>query len=156
VQEVRGAGRSAEVILAIDSRKSLDLPFQLSVEGTGGYTTKGEGRLVVERPAAYVLGMQAVCGGQQSADCPIQEEFWQNKKYSAFFEPKLKEFWISQNKGVIEAGAKTFPFKVFFAPRDPRPIETILVVDCGDVEITVKVCGSCGGFQGRRWGERRH
>jgi hypothetical protein len=155
VQEVRGAGKYAEVVLMIDSRRSIDTDFQVHVDA-GAFNAEGQGHLVIERPTPYVLGMQTVCGGQQSAECPLKEELWQRKPYKAFFEPKLKEFWLSQNKGFIEAGAKVFPFKVFFAPKDPRPIEALLVVDCGDVEITVKVCGSTAGFQGANWGRRKH
>jgi hypothetical protein len=44
---------------------------------------------------------------------------------------------------------------VFFAPRDARPIDTLLFVDAGDCEILIQLCGSIGGFQGRKWGERR-
>jgi hypothetical protein len=155
VQGVRGSGNCVEVPMAIDSRRSGSAAFHLTVDGVGK-TVECEGNVVVERPAPYILGLQTVCGGQISAECPIQEEFWAKKPYKAFFEPKIKEFWISQGKGFIEAGSKVFPFRVFFAPKDPRPVETILVVECGDMEITVKVCGSTGGFQGRRWGERKH
>jgi hypothetical protein len=155
VQDVRGSGTGVEVLLAIDSRHSMTAPFHVTVEGSGK-TIEADGTVVIDRPTPFILGMQTICGGEASADCPIMEAFWARKAYHAFFEPKLKEFRISQSKGFIEAGAKVFPFKVFFAPKDPRPIEANLVVDCGDMEITVKVCGSTGGFQGRRWGERKH
>jgi hypothetical protein len=91
-----------------------------------------------------------VCGGHTKGESPFGEEF------GAFFEPRLREFWLSEDKDTLEAGAKVFPLTVFFAPRDARPIETLLVVDLGASERTVKVCGSTSGFQGRRWGERRH
>ena len=155
VHEIRGNGGHVEVLLGLDSRRSMDEPFRVLIEG-GGRKVHCEGRVVIDRPAPYILGMQTVCGGQTSADCPVFEEFWQKKEFKAYFEPKIKEIWISPSHGVIEAGAKVFPFKVFFAPQDTRPIEALLVVDFGDKEITVKVCGSTGGFQGRRWGERRH
>ena len=124
VHEIRGAGAHVEVCLQIDSRRSLEAPFQVTLDGVGK-TVQAEGRVIIARPAPYVLGMQTICGGQVSADCPIHADLWQKKEYNAFFDPKMKEFWISQHRGVIEAGAKVFPFKVFFAPRDPRPIEAL-------------------------------
>jgi hypothetical protein len=156
VDSIRGAGDWADVVLMIDSRRSFDRPFTMNLTAASGYAIKGEGRLIVARPTPYILGMQTICGGSISMSCPIREDLGQSKMYVAFFEPKIKEFWLSQNKGKIEAGAREFPFKVFFAPRDPRPVETLLAVELEEMEVTVKVCGSTGGFQGRRWGERRH
>jgi hypothetical protein len=57
--------------------------------------------------------------------------------------------------GIIRAGAKMFPFEIVFSPKDPRPIDTLLIVDAGDCEFVLQICGSIGGFQGRKWGERR-
>jgi hypothetical protein len=155
VQDVRGAGTYAEITLGIHAGHSLQEPFVLTL---GGQNCKreGEGTVVVGRPAPYILGITTVCGGQNSEDVPVKGEINGRKKYRVLFEPKLKEFWVSQAKGVIDAGARKFPFKVFFAPRDPRPISTLMIVDMGDEEICVQVCGSIGGFEGRRWGERRH
>ena len=67
----------------------------------------------------------------------------------------MKEFWLSESRGFIEAGSKVLPFKIYFAPKEPESIEALLVVECGETEITVKVCGSAGGT-GRRSGERKH
>jgi hypothetical protein len=107
------------------------------------------------RPIHSTLEMQAVCGGSVSMKVPVPEPLAVNQSFTAFFEPKMKEYWLSQSKGTIPAGAKEFPFSIYFAPRDVHPTETLLVVQCGDVEMCVKICGSTGGFEGRRWGERR-
>jgi hypothetical protein len=74
--------------------------------------------------------------------CPIQADITKDTKFVASFKPKLKEFWLSQNKGVILAGAEEFPFSIFFAPTDSRPIETLLVVECDNLEMCVRICGS--------------
>jgi hypothetical protein len=155
VKEIRGFGRWAEVLVQIDARRSGQIPFQLTLEA-GKLVVDGEGKAIIDRPTPYILGMQTICGGSTSSACPIKEELWETRRYHAFFEPKLKEFWLSQSKGIVNAGAKEFPFKVFFAPKDPRPIETLLVVEMEDMEVTVKVCGSIGGFEGRQWGARKH
>jgi hypothetical protein len=156
IDAIRGNGPRADVMVLMDSRRSGDKPFHMRLEGLRGRVVEGEGRMIIERPEPFILGMQTICGGSVSSACPILSEFPVAKRYVAFFEPKMKEYWLSQNKGVIEAGAKEFPFKVFFAPKDPRPTHTLLVVEMDDLEICVKVCGSIGGFEGRRWGERRH
>jgi hypothetical protein len=154
VQEIRGAGKYAEVVIGIDSRHSWTGPFGCQIE-SNGLKVEGTGTLIVDRPDPYVLGLTTICGGSSSDECPIRTDIWQTKKYKAHFEPKRKEFWLTQYSGTIEAGAKTFPFKVFWAPKDPRPVETLLIVDCGDLEIVVKVCGCIGGFEGKDWGRRR-
>jgi hypothetical protein len=154
VQDVRGVGSYAEVTLSIRSNHSLEEPFQLAIEAPS-CKREGEGKLIIARPKPYILGITTVCGGQNSEDVPIKGDVPERKKYRVLFEPKRREFWVSAPKGVIEAGAKKFPFKVFFAPRDPRPISSLMVVDMGDEEICVQVCGCIGGFEGRRWGERR-
>jgi hypothetical protein len=156
VQEIRGNGGLADVILLIDSRRSGDKPFHLKLEGTCDYFVEGNGRMIIERPTPYILGMSTICGGSSSSSCPIMEAILKDEKYTAFWEPKMKEFWLSAVRGIIPKGSKEFPFKVFFAPKDPRPINNLLVVELEDREITVKVCGSIGGFEGRRWGERKH
>jgi hypothetical protein len=33
----------------------------------------------------------------------------------------------------------------FFAPRDSRPVETLLFVECGETELCVRVCGITTG-----------
>jgi hypothetical protein len=78
------------------------------------------------------------------------DDVWQRKGYVAHFDPKHKEFSVSANKGEIAAGAKVLPFKVFYKPRSTTPVETMLIVDCGDMEITVRLCGSPVGVSGTR------
>lgn len=156
VQEVRGSGPDAEVILRIDAKHSLSEPFQVVLEGKGK-TVEAEGALVVKRPDPYNLCMATICGATVSESCPIKgEAFLEAKRFHAFFDPPLKEFSISAQRGTIEAGATHFPFSVRFSPQSQRPLETVLVVDCIDFEICVKVCGSISGFTGRQWGLRRH
>jgi hypothetical protein len=94
---------------------------------------------------APVLELKTFVGGSVSLKCPMPERFASDVKFRAFFEPKLKEFWLSRKSGMIEAGAKDFPFSVFFAPGDSRPIE------CGEIEteLCVKVCGVTTGFEKR-------
>jgi hypothetical protein len=121
-----------------------------------GKVVEGEGVCVMERPEPYILGVQTICGGTTADDCPIVGEIVATTKFHAFFEPKIHHvFRLTHSRGRIEAGARVFPFKVVYTPRDTRPIETLLVVDMGDSEICVKVCGSIGGFQGENWGRRR-
>jgi hypothetical protein len=80
---------------------------------------------------------------------------WQDRQYSTRWEPKRKEFWVDQSKGTVKAGSKTFPFRVFFAPRDVRPVESLLIIDMGDQEVVMQVYGSTAGFDGANWGRRR-
>jgi hypothetical protein len=155
VKDIRGNGPWADITLEVNSRRSGERPFSMTLTGSSDTIVRARGMLNISRPDPFVLGLQTVCGGSVSTKCAIQEEFATDKKFEAFFEPKLKEFWLSRNKGVIPAGAKEFPFSIFFAPRDMRPNETLLIVECEDVEMCVKVCGSTGGFEGRRWGGRR-
>ena len=154
VQEIRGAGDHAEVVICLEGKRSFVAPFSLRVEGVGR-VVEGEGRVVMARADPYVFGLQTLCGSQTKGSPPLKIDFVEDKQFAAWFEPKIKEFWLSESKGTIEAEAKVCPFDVFFAPRDPRPIDSLLFVDTGDYEIVIQVCGSIGGFQGRKWGERR-
>ena len=92
-------------------------------------------------------------GGKSWAELPIREEIWQAKPFLAYFAPRCREFSITVDRGVVEAGAKVMPFKIVFAPKDSRPKETMLIVDLGDMEQVVKVTGTVCGFQ-RSWGRR--
>jgi hypothetical protein len=159
MEEVRHDGKCADVVLGINSRRSGSGAFSLTLIGVEGREVKCEGRVIISRPAPSVLAMRTFCGGSVSMKCPIQETFAEDRAFSAFLEPAKREFWLSKKSGVIEAGAKEFPFSIFFAPRDIRPVEALLVIECGDVEICVRVCGITtsgsalqGGFDGQRWG----
>jgi hypothetical protein len=148
VRGVYGNGRHAEVILEIDARRSGKDRFMVILTGKAGVPcVRGEGVLIISRPNPYAFRMQTVCGGSVSMKCPIRGDCAVDRKFKAFMEPEMKEFWLSQNKGVIRAGAKEFPFSIFFAPRDVHSVETLLVVECEDVEICVRLCG--GGFERR-------
>jgi hypothetical protein len=146
VAEVRRSGKTfVTVKMTVDAPRSFDAKFQLTVQAGGGTSTDCEGRLIVARRDPALVTVQAACGSRATVEVPVQEEFWAKKTYTAYFEPRVGEFWLSQSKGVIEAGAKTFPFQVFFAPQLPRPVDALLVIDCGDAEFTVRVCGSTKG-----------
>jgi hypothetical protein len=88
-----------------------------------------------------VIGLRTVVGGQVSADFVIPGALPQATSFRAFFEPKLREFWLSMTHGQVEAGARWFPFKIHFQARDAHPKETILVVECEVVEFTARVYG---------------
>jgi hypothetical protein len=155
VEDWRGVGNCVEIDIAVDARRSGELPFCVTLAG-GGETAVGQGRVEIARPRPIMLPIQTICGGKASMECPIQESLWEDVKYRTFFEPKRREFWVDRDKGVIRAGSTLFPFRVFFAPRDARPIESLLIVDLGSQEIVVQVCGSTAGFAGANWGRRRH
>ena len=155
---VRGVGASAEVSIKIESRKSLEeCDFFVTLESADGHKVEGKGRLIIDRPDPYVLGLQTICGGQSSAPCKCMEDIEETTTYRAFWEHKRKEFWLSSAKGTIQAHAAVFPFKVFFAPVDPRPLEQLLIVELPELdrEIAVKVCGSTAGFHGQQWLRRK-
>ena len=148
-------GAKINVSLRVLSPIHGEFPISIRVD-VGARSMHANGVIKVDYPRPLPFGLSGIIGSQSSAQIPFSGQLWKAATYTATIQPPTKEFRLSQAKGEMAAGAKVFPFKVFFAPRDPRPIEALLVVDCGDVEITVKVCGSTGGFQGRRWGERRH
>jgi hypothetical protein len=151
VIDVRGAGACAEVIVAVDARRSGDAEFSVRVAGWE-MTVWGKGRLVVVPADPLVVKMTAVFGGTASTTIPLEEELWVAKPFTVHFEPKHKEFTVSCNKGEIPAGAKIMPFRVFYRPRDSTPVETMLLVDCGEFEVAARLCGTPCGFGGRRWG----
>jgi hypothetical protein len=151
VVEIRGAGRNAEVVAAIEARRSLEEDFVTCLESPSGPIIEGEDRVIVGRAEPQIPGAQTIRGGRTAIECPILEEITRDTKYRAIFDRRLRVFSLAEKRGVIPAGSKIFPFRVGFAPKDARPIET-LMVDIYRSEICVKVCGSIGGFQGKGMG----
>jgi hypothetical protein len=151
---VRPAGDEVEVDLIVEAKRSGHGTYRVRVEGDAA-VVEGEGQIAVERADPVHVDMQSVIGVPVSADIPLVEDLWQNKQFHARMEPELGCFTISCAKGVCAAGAKSMPFRVFFNPKDARPVEVTLIVDFGDFEVTALVRGSVGGFAGRRWANRR-
>jgi hypothetical protein len=109
------------------------------------------------RAFTSILTMRASCGSSASMKCPIPVAFGEDMKFFAFFEPKMDEFSLSRynsdessfsRSGKVWAGANEFPFLLLFAPRDVRQSETLLVVEFGEVELCMKVCGIVEGSEG--------
>jgi hypothetical protein len=154
VQNVRSAGNRVEVMVCVDARKSFTTPFHVRLEG-GGKVVEGSGQVVIARADPVVFGLQTLCGGTTRGSPPVKAELPEDREFSAWFEPNVKEFSLSQSRGIIEAGARVLPFEVIYAPVDAKPVDTVLIVEAHGMEIVIQVCGSVGGFQGRKWGERR-
>ena len=95
-------------------------------------------------PTPVIIHVEAPVGERATVDIPAPQDFWAKAQYTARLDAKASEFWLSENKGVIEAGAKVLPFKVTFAPQNRRPVEALIIVEIGDIEYAVKICGSTG------------
>jgi hypothetical protein len=150
----RGGGAMLDVTLAVEVGRRATGRFRLRCLGAG-VAVEGDGSIEIEEADPICVTVWAVMGGKGSADIPVPEDLWQNKPYRAFFEGKrAREFSLSSDRGVVEAGAKTFPFKLYYSPRAPRATEVKLVIDLGDSEVIVQVQGVCCGFQGKKWGHR--
>jgi hypothetical protein len=143
------------VTLAIDVGRRARGRFRLKCAGAG-VAVVGEGLFDIEEADPIRVTVRAVMGCRGSATIPVPEELWQNKTYRvSFCEPSRPiEFSLSGNRGDVEAGAKTFPFKLFYAPRTPRATQVKLVIDLGDTEVVVLVEGVCCGFPGKKWRHR--
>ena len=148
---VTSAGNHLVVNVTSDYRVSGTYPVKVIVT-FNGKTITGEANIVVKHNTPQPFGMSAIVGGQSDAAIPFMGELWAPRGYTAHFEPQLKEFRLTAAKGTIEAGAKYFPFRVVFMPRDPRPVTTLLVVVFDHAEeYTVELVGSTAGFTGRTW-----
>jgi hypothetical protein len=133
-----------------------EYPMKFHVD-VGTRSFKATGKLVVKHGRPAPFGMASMIGSQSSADVPYQGQLWANARYKAVLQQTGKEFRITANHGTMEAGAKVFPFKVIFTPRDPKPVVATLFVTFNDTsEYCVEVTGSVCGFQGKSWGRRQH
>jgi hypothetical protein len=130
--------------------------FKVVVE-SNGRTTTGKGVIKVKHAKPQPFGLSSVLGSQQSAEVPYTGQLWKKAQFRAYLEPALKEFRLTSAHGTMEAGARVFPFKVCFTPREPRAVVVLLVVVFNESEeYVVEITGAVGGFQGRNWGKRSH
>jgi hypothetical protein len=100
--------------------------------------------------------MCSLIGVQKVVDVPFSGQLWAKATFTARFEPPVKEFRLTANKGTMEAGTRVFPFKIIYTPTAPRPSVALLVVVFNDRdEYVVECTGAVGGFQGRGWAKRQ-
>jgi hypothetical protein len=142
----RGRGEHVEVTIGLESRRHGGGTFEVECMGKGK-SVIGKGRVVFDFGDPIVVEIKAVLGGKGSASVPLQEVIWQTKSFLACFEPPVRGLSVSSNRGELQAGAEVFPFKVIYAPTSPKPVESRLVVDLGDVEVVALVRGSTCGFR---------
>jgi hypothetical protein len=149
-------GQHLVAILLVEWRVSGEYPAKVLVS-YGGKTITGKFIITIKHAKPQPFGLSCVIGSQTSAEVPYMGQLWKAATYVAKLEPTMKEFRLNSYKGTMEAGAKVFPFRVVFTPRDPKPTVALLVVVLNGVdEYTVEITGSVGGFQGRNWGKRSH
>ena len=148
------AGHLAVSITA-DYRVSGTYPVKVIVE-FNGKTLTGKANVVIKHNKPQPYGLSAVVGGQSEDTIPFLGELTKASTFTARFEPQKKEFRLTNSKGTMAAGAKFFPFRVVFMPKDSRPIVTLLVVVFDHAEeYTVEITGSAAGFIGRQWKGRQ-
>ena len=145
------AGNHLAVTVTSDYRVSGTYPVKVIVT-FNGKTITGEANIVIKHNTPQPFGMSAIVGGQSDATIPYLGQLWQPASFVAHFEPALKEFHLTAAKGSMDAGAKYFPFRVVFMPKDAKPVTTLLVVVFDHAEeYTVEIVGSTAGFTGRTW-----
>jgi hypothetical protein len=156
VVRVDAIGQHLAVNVLTEWRVGGDYPLRLKV-AYGGRTLTAKALVVIKHAKPLPFGCSAAVGSQSSSEVPFMGQLWKAAAYRAKLEPALKEFRLTAAKGTMEAGARAFPFRITFAPREPRSVVTLLVVVFNETEeYTVEVTGSVGGFQGRNWGRRVH
>ena len=141
--EVRAVGDSVEVQFTIDSARHGESQFRLKLDGPGK-SVELAGKVIIDLPTPVIIHVEAPVGQRATVDIPAPQDFWAKAQYTARLDAKASEFWLSENKGVMEAGAKVLPFTVTFAPQNRRPVEALIIVEIGDIEYAVKICGSTG------------
>jgi hypothetical protein len=145
VHQLRGSGAFLEVVVSVDSKKSGVGELRARVRGKGTMV-EGTGKLIIAPADPIQVRLTAVFGQVASASIPLYQDFWQAKQYVARFNQPHKELWVMSDKGEIPAGAQVLPFKILYKPRSSKAIEAMLIVDCGDFEISVGVSATPCGF----------
>jgi hypothetical protein len=147
-------GRTVTLGIEVDSKRSLTLPFRLTL-GSKGEEIVCQGQVNIGHPEPSVMGISAVCNGKGYGEPQLQEQITETTKWHAYFDPEQPQFWVTKKSGTISPGMTTFPTRVVWAPTDRCDVEGQLVFDLGDSEITYRVCGTLAAFEGRRRGGRK-
>ena len=148
---VTPAGGYLVVAVASDYRVSGSYDVKVVVE-SNGKTITGMANFVIERSKPQPFRITAIIGGQAEGTIPFMGERSQSSSFTAHFEPPVKEFRLTNTRGTMAAGAKGFPFRIIFSPKEAKPVVTLLIVIFDNAEeYTVEVVGMAAGFTGRSW-----
>jgi hypothetical protein len=149
---VTATGGHLVLNVQIEYRVSGQYEVNVIVEFRNGKVITGKATVIIKHNKPQPFGLSGVIGGQSDGVIPFMGQLWKETPYVAHFEPPLNEFRLTDSKGKMKAGAKVFPFRVIFAPKDAKPIVALLVVvfDAKE-EYTVEITGSTAGFTGRQW-----
>jgi hypothetical protein len=144
IQGVSPTGGHLQITLAAGYRIGGTYPIKVIVE-CKGKTTVGKADIVFKHKVSHVFTVSAALGGRSEAEVPYAGQLWKAATFTAHFEPPLQEFHLTNTKGTMNAGATTFPFKIIFTPKDPKPVTTLLVVvfDAAE-EVAVEIVGNTG------------
>ena len=156
ITKVQPVGQPLAVTFVTDRRVGGEYQVRFNVEANGK-TTTAKATVVIRHAKPKPFGLTAVIGSSSSSEIPFTGQLWKAATFKAHLEPPLREFRLTSTKGTMEAGKKSFPFRVVFAPKEPRSMVVLLVVVFNDTEeYTIEITGSVGGFQGRTWAKRQH
>jgi hypothetical protein len=158
ISGVTPTGSHLLVVVTTEYRVSGTYELKVIVEFNGKSIT-GKANVAIKHNKPQPLGMSAIVGGTSEAEVPFMGQLWKASAYTARFEPTLREFRLTSTQGTMDAGAKVFPFRVIFMPKDPKPVAALLVVVFDhDSEYTVEVAAqpdSSAGVGGRVRRSRR-
>jgi hypothetical protein len=106
-----------------------------------------KGIVVVVPEVGQTVTIYSPTHGRVTALVPLEVELWKSVRYKAVLDPPMKEFSLTEGKGIVKGGAKVAPFDVIFMPGSrTKSIETKLTLrleDTGEIEWTITgVCGA--------------
>jgi hypothetical protein len=132
-------------------------PFTMTLSA-GSQTVIARGTLKVKHGAHEVLMMAAPVGVSSTDDkVPINRVIKAKTNYRAYFDPPTRKFRVTPAKGVIQPGAKVFPFRVIYTPTEAtRSVVLLVVVFNEESERVYEITGAIAGLEGRQWSSRSH
>jgi hypothetical protein len=132
------------VKLFVDHPKSCSENIVINVEA-GDRNIELKGVVTVGRQSGQNITINAAAGSRGMAEIAFDIELWKSVRYRASLDPPLKEFSLTEGKGIVRGGAKILPFQVIYTPgRKAKTAETKLVLQLEDTgEIEWNVVGVC-------------
>jgi hypothetical protein len=146
-------GQHLVITIVANHRVGGAFPFKLDVNGRIIV-----GTLEIQHAKPRPFGVSAIVGGEATSDVPFQGQVWAKSTFTAHLEPPSPgTFRLTATKGVLEPGARFYPFKLVFTPKQPKAAVVLLVVVVNESEeFVTEVTGAAAGFQGRTWAKRSH